>query len=109
MKIITVILMILILLLQYPLWLGHGSWLRVSDLQHLVEAQQKINNQIQLRNAMLDAEVLDLKHGTDAIEERARSELGMIKSDEIFYQIVDESAEKNTAASSVPVISVLNQ
>jgi cell division protein FtsB len=101
MKIITLILIALLLLLQYPLWLGHGGWLRVWDLHHQVEAQQQTNRQTEARNALLDAEVRDLKQGTEAIEERARSELGMVKSDEVFYQILDESANPVTAASSV--------
>jgi cell division protein FtsB len=94
MRIITLILAVLLLLLQYPLWLGKGGWLKVWDLHHQLEAQQEINARTDARNALLDAEVRDLKHGTDAIEERARSELGMIKSDEVFYQILDESVNK---------------
>ncbi len=101
MRIVTLILIMLLLLLQYPLWLGHGGWLRVWDLHRKVEAQQQINNQSEARNALLDAEVRDLKQGTDAIEERARSELGMIKSDEVYFQILDESASSVTAASEV--------
>ncbi|OGT31986.1 MAG: cell division protein FtsB [Gallionellales bacterium RIFOXYD2_FULL_52_7] len=105
MRIITLILIVLLLLLQYPLWLGRGGWLRVWDLHHQVEAQQQINGQTQERNALLDAEVRDLKQGTEAIEERARSELGMIKSDEVFFQILDESANQLTEklAASSPV------
>ncbi len=87
---VTLILAILLLLLQYPLWLGKGSWLKVWDLSRQVEAQQQANQQTQARNAMLDAEVRDLKQGTEAIEERARSELGMIKRDEVFFQILEK-------------------
>jgi cell division protein FtsB len=86
---VTLILLALILLLQYPLWLGKGSWLKVWDVDHQVEAQKHINQQTAMRNAALDAEVRDLKNGTEAIEERARSELGMVKRDEVFFQIVD--------------------
>lgn len=105
MRIITVILIVLLLLLQYPLWLGKGGWLKVWDLNHQVGQQQQINLQAAQRNALLDAEVRDLKQGTEAIEERARSELGMIKSDEVFFQILDASANqiKPPAASSVPL------
>jgi cell division protein FtsB len=85
---VTLILLVLILLLQYPLWLGKGSWLKVWDVDRQVEVQKKINQQTQMRNAVLDAEVRDLKKGTEAIEERARSELGMVKRDEVFFQIV---------------------
>ena len=89
MRAVTLILIILLLLLQYPLWLGKGGWLKVWDLNRKVEAQQQVNRQTQARNALLDAEVRDLKQGTEAIEERARNELGMIKHDEVFFQIVE--------------------
>ncbi len=102
MRIVTLILIILLLLLQYPLWLGHGGWLRVWDLHRQVEAQQQINGQTEARNALLDVEVRDLKQGADAIEERARSELGMIKGDEVFFQILDDAPNSAAAVSSVP-------
>ena len=89
MRAVTLILIVLLLLLQYPMWLGKGSWLKVWDLNRQVEQQQQINQQTRARNALLDAEVRDLKQGTAAIEERARSELGMIKRDEVFYQVLD--------------------
>jgi cell division protein FtsB len=79
----------LIAALQYPLWLGKGSWLRVWDLSRQIEKQQEINTKLKARNDSLDAEVRDLKQGYAAIEERARSELGMIKRDEVFYQVMD--------------------
>lgn len=106
MRIITLILLVLLLLLQYPLWLGKGGWLRVWDLHHQVEAQQQANQKTEARNARLDAEVRDLKQGTEAIEERARSELGMVKSDEVYYQILDDPADHVAAgaSSSVPAV-----
>jgi cell division protein FtsB len=88
MRWISLTLVALILLLQYPLWLGKGGWLKVWDLGRQVEAQKQTNQQTQMRNAILDAEVRDLKQGTEAIEERARSELGMVKRDEVFFQII---------------------
>ncbi len=88
MRAITLILAILLLLLQYPLWLGKGGWLKVWEVNRQVEAQKQLNLQTAARNALLDAEVRDLKQGTEAIEERARSDLGMVKRDEIFYQFV---------------------
>ena len=88
MRVVTYILLALLLLLQYPLWLGKGSWLKVWDMGKQVEAQKQINDQTQKRNVALDAEVRDLKNGTEAIEERARSELGMVKPGEIFFQVV---------------------
>src|SRR5512135_761340 len=99
MRVVTYILLALLLLLQYPLWLGKGSWLKVWDMGKQVEAQKQINEQTQKRNAALDAEVRDLKSGTDAIEERARSELGMVKQREIFFQVV--GGEEVAAASGV--------
>ena len=88
MRWISLILVVLILLLQYPLWLGKGGWFKVWDIDRQVEAQKQINQKTQTRNMVLDAEVHDLKQGTEAIEERARNELGMIKRDEVFFQIV---------------------
>ncbi len=90
MKALTLIFVILIALLQYPLWLGKGSWLRVWDLSRQVTVQQEKNSILKARNDTLDAEVRDLKSGRAAIEERARSELGMIKQDEVFYQVIDQ-------------------
>jgi len=78
----------LIVLLQYPLWLGKGSWMKVSELDRQIEQQRAANARLKARNEGLDAEVRDLKQGTEAIEERARLELGMIKKDEVFYQVV---------------------
>jgi cell division protein FtsB len=102
MRAVTLILVVLLLLLQYPLWLGKGSWLKVWDLHRQVEAQQQVNQQTQTRNAVLDAEVRDLKQGTAAIEERARSELGMIKRDEVFYQILENPSSQMTEKQAVP-------
>jgi cell division protein FtsB len=83
----TLILVALIALLQYPLWLGKGGWLRVWDMDRQLAAQREVNRKLENRNAGLDAEVRDLKTGLDAIEERARYELGMIKDGEIFVQV----------------------
>lgn len=101
MRAVTLILVFLLLLLQYPLWLGKGSWLKVWDLHRQVDAQQQVNQQTQTRNALLDAEVRDLKQGTAAIEERARSELGMIRRDEVFYQILESPSTQATGKQAV--------
>jgi len=77
-----------ILLLQYPLWFGKGGWLRVWSLERQVQEQKLANAALSQRNGALDAEVRDLKQGFEAIEERARYELGMIKQDEVFFQAV---------------------
>lgn len=108
MRAVTLILVFLLLLLQYPLWLGKGSWLKVWDLHRQVDAQQQVNQQTRTRNALLDAEVRDLKQGTAAIEERARSELGMIRHDEVFYQILESPSTQATGKQAVssPVSAV---
>jgi cell division protein FtsB len=91
MKVLGLILFALIILLQYPLWLGKGSWHRVWEVDQQVASQHETNQKHQIRNAALDAEVQDLKQGSVAIEERARNELGMIKQNEIFFQVeIDE-------------------
>lgn len=87
---LSLILIALIALLQYPLWLGKGSWLKVWEFDQQVLSQHEINQKLQIRNATLDAEVRDLKQGSDAIEERARSELGMIKENEIFFHLLED-------------------
>ncbi len=89
MKQLALVLTTLLLLIQYPLWLGKGSWFRVRQVQEQIDAQREVNHRLQERNAALEAEVRDLKVGLEAIEERARSELGMIKRDEIFFQVVE--------------------
>lgn len=102
MKALTLIFVILIALLQYPLWLGKGSWLRVWDLSRQLATQQEKNSALKARNETLDAEVRDLKSGRAAIEERARSELGMIKQDEVFYQVLDNSAHTQSVQPPTP-------
>jgi cell division protein FtsB len=91
MKWLTVALVALAVAIQYPLWLGKGGWLRVWEVDQQIGAQREINARLKTRNAALDAEVRDLKQGYEAIEERARSELGMIRQDEIFFQVLEES------------------
>ena len=90
MKWIVAILLILLVVLQYKLWVGQGSLAEVSRLKQAIEKQKAENTEQRERNDALDAEVQDLKKGVEAIEERARSELGMIKKDETFFQIIDE-------------------
>jgi cell division protein FtsB len=94
MKALIAILIALLLLLQYKLWFGDGNLREVWQLQAAIEAQKKENDKLRERNAALEAEVQDLKQGLEAIEERARSELGMIKKGETFYQIIEEDEIK---------------
>ena len=95
MKLVSLILIALIAALQYPLWLGKGSWSRVWEVHRQLQDQIQTNRKLQARNDALDAEVRDLKQGLEAIEERARSELGMIKQDEIFFQILGDKRKDN--------------
>jgi len=88
-KLLALALATLILLIQYPLWIGKGSWFQVRQVDQQIRAQRDVNRRLKERNIALDAEVRDLKVGLEAIEERARSEIGMIKRDEIFFQIVE--------------------
>ena len=91
MRILTIVFTALILLLQYPLWLGKGGWLRVWDIDRQVKSQKAGNEALRVRNDALDAEVRDLKQGYEAVEERARYELGMIRHDEIFFHVMDKA------------------
>ena len=101
MRLIALTLATLLLFIQYPLWLGKGGWLRVWDLDKQVMQVQIKNDALKERNSKLDSEVADLKTGTGAVEERARFELGMIKKDEIFVQILDAgTAIQSTPASA---------
>jgi cell division protein FtsB len=82
----TWVLVVLLIALQYPLWFGKGGWLRVQEMERQLAAQRELNQTLEVRNASLEAEVRDLKTGYEAIEERARSELGLVKEGEIFVQ-----------------------
>ena len=93
MKIFILILCVLLLVMQFKLWLGDGSVRDVIELRETVEQQRSKNEEIQQRNFVLEAEVEDLKTGLDAIEARARNELGMIKKDETFIHIVDSNSK----------------
>ncbi len=88
MKFIAAGLLILLVLLQYRLWLGDGSVREVARLQTEIAAQDEQNARLRERNRTLAAEVQDLKKGTTAIEERARTDLGMVGKSETFYQVV---------------------
>lgn len=90
MKILGAILVTVIVLIQYPLWLGKGGWLTVWRLENKLETEKTKSAKLETRNAALAAEVRDLKTGTEAIEERARAELGMVRPDEVFFQFVPE-------------------
>lgn len=89
----------LVIGLQYPMWLGKGGWLQVRETDRQLAVQRDANLELKARNAALDADVRDLKTGSEAIEERARSELGMIRSDEVFFQLQQGAV---TSAPALP-------
>lgn len=91
MKPIMILLTVILLLLQYRLWFSHAGLPSAMHLHRSVEIQRADNKKLEERNQVLAAEVQDLKSGLDAIEERARSELGMIKKDETFFQIIEDT------------------
>lgn len=99
MKLLSFILLLLIAAMQYPLWYGKASWLKVWQVDQDVVAARENNLILQNRNNKLEAEVNDLKQGLEAIEERARSDLGMIKQDEILFQIVKNTQSKPSQQS----------
>lgn len=87
-KPISYLLIFLLLALQFSLWAGSSSFGKQSELQLQVSAQKTENERNQARNKILYAEIADLKNGTEAIEERARHDLGMIRPGEVFYRVV---------------------
>ena len=94
MRLLAIVLGFFLVALQIPLWFGKGGWLRVRDLQQQVDQQKAATAKLDARTRAFDAEVRDLKTGTEALEERARSELGMIKQDEIYFQLAPAPQSK---------------
>jgi cell division protein FtsB len=88
MRLLFLLLIVLVGLIQYPLWMGRGGWLAVWDLKTQVTSQKTVNEGLRARNQALDAEVVDLREGTSAAEEKARAELGMMHQSEIYVQIL---------------------
>jgi cell division protein FtsB len=89
-KALTVLLIALLALVQFRLWVGDESLAEVWRLRRAIEFQTSENALLESRNHRLEAEVHDLKNGLEAVEERARLELGMVRRDEIYFQIVDD-------------------
>jgi cell division protein FtsB len=98
-RILAIVLLSLIAALQYPLWLGKGGWLQVRDLDRALASASEANAALKARNEALDADVRDLKTGYEAIEERARSELGMVRNDEVFFQLRSDPLYAGSGAS----------
>ncbi len=104
MKLLSIFLVALLALIQYPLWLGKGGWLRVWELDRQLVKQQSANQVLASRNTSLEAEVRDLQEGRQAVEERARYELGMVRKNEIFIQINEPALVKPAGlGSSAPI------
>ena len=102
MKFLAAALVIILVLLQYRLWLGDGGMREVNRLRVEIEDQRDQNRELRERNRTLAAEVLDLKKGTVAIEERARTDLGMVRRGETFYQVVEPKATVQPAPAPQP-------
>jgi cell division protein FtsB len=109
MRLITLALAALLLLIQYPLWLQKGSWLSVYDLEAEVDASRLRAETLKARNAKLESEVRDLKDGTGAVEERARYELGMIKQNEIFVQVLRKDEQPAESMTTPPPPEMLKK
>jgi len=97
MKYLAAGLLVLLVLLQYRIWLGDGGMREVARLRGEIEQQQAENGKLRERNRTLAAEVQDLKKGTTAIEERARTDLGMVGQGETFFQVVTPRAKPSPA------------
>jgi cell division protein FtsB len=102
---VALILLLILIGLQLKLWSGKGSMREVDSLRVQVKQQTEENTKLQRRNQALGADVLDLKNGDQAIEARARTELGLIKPGEVFYQVVDTPAPAASASSPAPAAS----
>jgi cell division protein FtsB len=100
MRAVTLILFVILILLQFKLWLGEGGFTEVARLETRVEEQRQQNDKLLQRNAELQAEVEDLRDRLEAVEERARNELGLIKPEEQFYQVVPPPPKNNKAGNN---------
>jgi cell division protein FtsB len=100
MRIVALALSVLLGALQYPLWFGKGGWSEVWRLDQEVHFKRAENAKLAQRNSALAEEVKDLEDGLDAVEERARAELGMVKRGEVFVQVVPEGSGETSVASS---------
>jgi cell division protein FtsB len=101
-RILAYVFVALIVALQFPMWLGKGGWLQVREYDRQVALQRDANAKLKVRNDALDADVRDLKTGYEAVEERARNELGMIKHDEVLFQLQSSGAKAPPPATAKP-------
>jgi len=98
MRILAVVFGVLLLAIQYPLWFGKGGWLRVRELERQLAAQRSTNAAFAARNAEVAAEVASLREGNEAIAERARAQLNMVREGEVLFQFVGTRSGTDTAA-----------
>lgn len=96
MRVLIGILFLLFIWLQYRLWVGEGSLAEVYNLRNEIDRQQQQLDELQQRNQVLEAEVRDLKTGMEAMEERARTELGMIREGEVYYQVLESGPNSDS-------------
>ena len=99
MRLLAITLALLLAAIQWPLWFGKGGWLRVAELDRQLTAQRALNADLTARNAQLAAEVTSFKTGREAVEERARFQLNMIRNDELFFQFVPAGTRPTTTES----------
>lgn len=97
-RFITLTLLGLLLLLQYPLWFGKGGALRVHDLEQQLSQQRQLNESLRLRNQQLEGDVRSLSEGVEAVEERARNDFGMIREGEVFIRLIEPNSGPNSGS-----------
>lgn len=104
MRLLLLTLLALFLLIQYPLWFGQGGWFAVWNLEQRVQEQRAVNEGLRQRNLAMEAEVEDLRSGTQAVEERARTDLGLMRDEEVYVQILppEEESKGSAVGASVP-------
>lgn len=104
MRVVTLILVGLLAVIHAELWFGKGGVPRVWSLKSQVQSQQSINAEAQARNEQLEAEVRDLQEGLEMVEEKARTELGMVKPDEVYVQLTTRLPSVPAPAASEPAV-----
>lgn len=102
MRLLFLVLLLLVGLIQYPLWMGKGGWLAVWDLEQKLATQRTVNEGLRARNLAMEAEVEDLRSGTEASEERARGELSLMQDKEVFVQILPNDGSSAPAPTVKP-------
>lgn len=100
MRWLLAILVVILVVLQYRLWIADGSMAEKRRLEQQVVEQTEVNRQLSQRNAVLEREVLELQTGNEAVEERAREQLGLIREGEVFYQVVEKKEDATPASNA---------